>query len=247
MDLDDRITIQTPEGVELELTLAGLGSRASASIIDSIIKGAVLVAVLLFGWFLGRAGENNAALAAGFISIVILTLFIGYDIAFEVLNNGRTPGKRVTGIRVVTSGGGPVRFAASTIRNVLRVVDFLPGLYFVGIMTIFLSVRHQRVGDLAASTLVIRDRLPAYGTPPIESPGGAAVDVGAWDVSGIGSRELAVIRQFLERRLDLDWDTRNRIADRIAAPLRERVVGPHQSLDSEQFLERVAEVKAHRG
>lgn len=249
MELDDRITIQTPEGVTLELTLAGLGSRAAASLLDTIIKGAVLGVVLLFSWFLSGLGEDGSALATAFVSIVVFVLFFGYDIAFESLNSGRTPGKRATGIRVVTTGGGPVQFTASAIRNTIRIVDLLPGVYFIGIIAIVTTAKNQRLGDIAASTVVIRDRRAARSTGTVLATGMPAVPPTgpAWDVSGVNTTEMAVVRQFLERRDELDAETRRRIATRIADPLRTRVFGPDAGVDSEHFLERLAAEKADRG
>ena len=246
VELEDRITIQTPEGVELELTLAGLGSRATATIIDGLIKAGVLFAALIFSWMLSGLSENSAAIATAFISLTAFALLIVYDITFEVLNSGKTPGKRAAGIRVVTSGGGPIRFTGSAIRNILRIVDFLPGMYFIGIVAIVITPNHQRLGDLAAGSLVIRDRRP---TSFSEQPQGinATQPSGSWDVSGIDAREVAVVRQFLERRADLDPATRDRLARQIAEPLRRRVVGPSATIDAEEFLERLAAEKASRG
>ncbi len=248
MELDDRITIQTPEGVTLELTLAGLGSRAAASLLDTIIKGAVLLVVLLFSWFLSGLGEDGSALATAFVSIVVFVLFFGYDIAFESLNSGRTPGKRATGIRVVTTGGGPVQFTASAIRNIIRIVDLLPGVYFIGIIAIVTTGKHQRLGDIAASTIVIRDRRAARSTGTLLAGLPAVLPTSpVWDVSGVSTTEIAIVRQFLERRDELDAETRRRIATRIADPLRTRVFGPDAGVDSEHFLERLAAEKADRG
>ena len=157
VELEDRISIQTPEGVELELTLAGLGSRATATIIDGLIKGGILIAALIFSWLLSGLSENSAALATAFISLMAFALLIVYDITFEVLNSGKTPGKKAAGIRVVTSGGGPIRFTGSAIRNILRIVDFLPGMYFIGIVAIVVTPNHQRVGCLLYTSPSPRD------------------------------------------------------------------------------------------
>ena len=91
-------------------------------------------------------------------SIVFFLVFFGYDVLFEVRSRGRTPGKRWTGLRVVRTGGQPVTFVPSCVRNVMRLVDFLPALYAIGMLSIFVTPRNQRLGDLAAGTLVMRDR-----------------------------------------------------------------------------------------
>src|SRR3990170_3287966 len=119
MRYEDAITISTPEGVELELPLAGLGSRFVAALIDIIIKTGLILAL---GIALGVAGAYGDAL----FSVLAFLVFFAYDILFETLASGRTPGKRWTGLRVVRLEGQPIGFVASAIRNTLRLVDLLP-------------------------------------------------------------------------------------------------------------------------
>ncbi len=154
---EDRISIPTPEGVELELVLAGVGSRLVGSLVDFLIK-----AVLLFAlWLVSAVAAEDAG--GFFIALTIIASFLvfwAYDVAFETLASGRTPGKRAAGLRVVRMGGEPVGFLASAVRNLLRLVDMQPGFLFaVGAITILFSQRNQRLGDLAAGTLVVRERL----------------------------------------------------------------------------------------
>ena len=123
MQLDDRVTLATPEGVALELILAGLGSRFLARLLDSVIQFGLIIALVL-----GVGGfDSSGWLRAILVIFVFLTLF-AYDIAFETLNHGRTIGKQAAGIRVVGETGEPVRFLASAVRNIIRIVDFLPFL-----------------------------------------------------------------------------------------------------------------------
>ena len=137
--------------------------------------------------------------------------------AFEVLAGGRTPGKRWNGLRVVRTGGQPVGFVSSTIRNLLRVVDLLPGFYLVGIVSILVTKRNQRVGDLAAGTIVARAprrRRARFEAPPPARPAAAAAAHSAWDVSAITAEELAAVRAFLgaEARwpTEREWSSRAR-------------------------------------
>ncbi len=149
--LEDRMAIATPEGVEVELTLAGIGSRFMAGGLDYMIQLTVIVSMALI---LRPAGGAGAAI---FTSASFAMIFF-YDVLFEVLGGGRTPGKRVNGLRVVRSGGRPITFSRSALRNILRLIDILPGVYAVGMTVMFISPRNQRVGDLAAGTYVVRDR-----------------------------------------------------------------------------------------
>jgi len=145
---EDRISIPTPEGVELELVLAGVGSRLVATVIDYLVKGAILLALWIIGTAVG-GDEVGGFLLAGLVVASFLVWF-GYDVAFETLASGRTPGKRAAGLRVVRLGGEPVGFLASAVRNLLRLVDSLPGLYAVGALSVLFSRRNQRLGDLVS-------------------------------------------------------------------------------------------------
>ncbi len=131
MQLDDRITIATPEGVAIEVVLAGLGSRFLARLLDTVIQ---VLAIIALGFGMAAANGSGKVLAVGIV--LIFFVVFAYDVAFEVLNHGRTIGKVAAGIRVVGDGGDPVRFLASAIRNIVRIVDFLPIFYLVGSISI---------------------------------------------------------------------------------------------------------------
>src|SRR5438105_1416279 len=135
----------TPEGVELRLTLAGVGSRFIAAAVDAAIEGALLIALALLV-FLSDGFGGGPNVAAAVYAVVAFLVFWGYDVAFEVLASGRTPGKRWNGLRVVRSGGQPIGFLASATRNLLRVIDFLPGAYGIGIVLILVTAKNQRLG-----------------------------------------------------------------------------------------------------
>jgi uncharacterized RDD family membrane protein YckC len=238
----DTVVFATPEGVAIELTLAGLGSRMVATAIDSAVQVGVQIAlfVLLIG-----SGEQGSGPGIALFSILSFLAFFGYGVLFETLASGRTPGKRVTGLRVIRSGGRPVGFTASAIRNLVRLVDFLPFSYAVGILFVLFTRNNQRLGDLAADTLVVRERTGDRTEPTTSSPtySGELVD---WDVSAIDGPELAMIRRFLERRSNLSDDARRALARDLAARLRPKVAGASQDVTNEAFLERVADAKAAR-
>ena len=244
---EDRISIPTPEGVELELVLAGIGSRLVSSLVDFLVKAVILVALFILGAAIG--GEDAGGFLVAVLIIASFLVFFGYDVAFETLASGRTPGKRAAGLRVVRLGGEPVGFMASAVRNLLRLVDMQPGmLYAVGATTMFFSRRNQRLGDLAAGTLVVRERrVPLPAVRPAVPDFAAADRYAAWDVSGVTPFELVTVRRFLERRWQLDPGARNRLGWELAERLRPKVAGAPPNLHPEQFLEALAEAKASRG
>jgi uncharacterized RDD family membrane protein YckC len=125
VELQDRLTVEGAEGLDLDVTLAGLGSRTGAAVIDLLLQMVMIFAITLIAAMFGDAG---VALAVTGVFVVVF----GYPIAAETLSNGQTVGKRALGIAVVKADGTPVTFMASTVRNVLRVVDLLPGTYLVG-------------------------------------------------------------------------------------------------------------------
>lgn len=146
--LDTRHALATPEGVDLTLVPVGAVARASAFAIDLLIRGVLLGLIAMTLGMLGALGQGV------FLLIVFLMEWF-YPVAFELLNKGATPGKRALGICVVESDGRPVGFAASVIRNLLRTADFLPFLFGFGLLFMLFHPRFQRLGDLAAGTLVV--------------------------------------------------------------------------------------------
>lgn len=241
MQLEDRITISTAEGIELRLALAGAGSRFIACVADLVIQLVliVLAAVAAIGLLGGGVGDALFAMAA------FAALFL-YDIAFEVLASGRTPGKRMTHLRVVRGEGEPVDLPSSAVRNLLRLIDLLPAAYLVGLLSILLTERNQRLGDLAAGTLVIRDAGGRATTTAQAVAADARLDSGGWDVSAVSAAELVAVRRFLERRESLDRRARRELAYRLEQGLRAKVAGAPEGLDAESFLEELARAKASR-
>lgn len=246
MEYEDRLTINTPEGVDLSLSLAGVGSRCGAAMVDLTIQGA-LIAALAF--VLGQLdGLGSGYVTAAVLSVLSFLVIFGYDVTWEVWGAGRTPGKRMLRLRVVRSSGAPIGFRASAVRNLLRLVDMLPGLYFAGFVVILATPRNQRLGDLAADSVVVHDaplRAPRKGPAPAR---GARVTpaAAAWDVSAITADDLATVRSFLERRHQLTPQARERLAAELAARLRPKVAGTGASGGDEQFLSALAAVKASR-
>jgi uncharacterized RDD family membrane protein YckC len=242
--LDERIVISTPEGVDLEASLAGLGTRFMAILVDLTVL-ALLFVVLVAITSAAAAGSKDAAV----IVIVIGLFFIifSYDVVCETFNHGRTPGKAALGIRVIQVDGNPVGFFTSAVRNVLRIVEVI-ALPIIAATSMVVTPRRQRIGDLMANTVVVRDRVQRVGAPHALLPSAYAVDAPflSWDVSAVSSRDLAVVRRFLERRRDLipaaRWTIGNQLGDRIRA----RVTGIPPHWQAESVLEGVVAAKAAR-
>jgi len=159
--IGDQLNIDTPELVSIELPLAGIGSRFIAILVDSLILGAAVILLIFLGVFiitaLGNFGEKSASWGIG-ILLLISFCCLGYFALFETFNNGRTPGKRVAKIRVIHQSGRGINFAEALARNLVRIIDYMPGFYGVGIAAMFMSRRSQRLGDMVAGTLVVRER-----------------------------------------------------------------------------------------
>jgi uncharacterized RDD family membrane protein YckC len=242
--VQETLRIATPEGVSLELPLAGVGSRFVALLLDLLLQSLafVLLIVLLVVTDAGGFAAAAVMAAAGF------ALLFAYPVAFELVAAGRTPGKRWSGLRVVCDDGSPVTFRASALRNLLRLADVLPGMYLVGAIAIFATRKNQRLGDLAAGTVVVREpRAAAHVTQPPAPVGEAGLeDLPAWDVSGLRDADLAALRRFLERRHALDVVPRNLLARDLADRLRPRVGGVGGELAPERFLELVAALRSLR-
>lgn len=232
MEYEDTITISTPEGVELHMVLAGAGSRASAAILDTLVKAAIFLAVIL----LARALHASSSVGTILLIILGFSLLFAYDVLFEVLGSGRTPGKRWSGLRVVRHGGAPIGVGASAVRNILRVIDILPGVYGVGLLAVALTKRNQRLGDLAAGSLVLRERRELGGTGGLAPLAASEHPAAGWDVTAVTREDLATVRQFLVRRNGLAQGPRGRLAEQLADGLRPKVGGA-PSLPDEEFLE----------
>lgn len=203
--LDTRIRMETPEGIDLVLRPAGLLSRSMAFAIDLLIRGALLVALF---FTLDAFGEFGTGL-------FVLALFLinwWYMVLFEVLHQGRTPGKQILGLRVIHDDGTPVGWSASLLRNLLRFVDMLPFGYTVGAFTCLQHPLFKRLGDLAAGTLVIyrdaptpRPVLPQV--PALVAPLALALD------------EQRAVLSFAERQDGLSPARAQKLAGILVAPL----------------------------
>lgn len=171
------LNISTPEAVSFTLDVAGLGARFVAAIIDSLLLlAAAGIANMLFLTILAIVMVGLQPLARNFgsvlegisyfilavMGIVTFIIFWGYYIYYEYWRVGVTPGKRAAGLKTVKADGSPLGFADVAIRNLIRFVDLMPGVYMIGMISILASKRNQRLGDLAAGTVVVHVRAGAY-------------------------------------------------------------------------------------
>lgn len=242
MELEDRVTIATPEGVELEVQLAGLGSRFIAGITDLIIQVVLLILlVVLTGVISGGGHLDIAAFVIG-----VFLLWFGYPIGFEVLARGRTPGKRFTHLRVVREGGSAVDLPASAIRNFMRLIDGPTLMYIPTVVSIMATRRNQRPGDLAGGTLVVREEPLTTRQESASLHAPLLPSWESWDMSAVSDDDIATARQFLGRRDTLDRVARQELARRLAEGLSAKIAGAPHDGGAERFLETLVEAKSRR-
>jgi uncharacterized RDD family membrane protein YckC len=227
----------TPEAVQLRVDVAGLGSRMIAWLLDSLIQGVVLVPVAI-----GFAADGGGGTTELVIFLILLfgIVWLYYPL-FEWLWGGRTPGKRAQRIRVVRTDGQPAGFPAVMVRNLVRIVEVM--LFpFIAVICMLVTRRAQRLGDLAAGTMVVRERsMPA--PQALDLGEGDALRLPGLDTSRLTEREYGLIRSFLSRRQSLDLAARAQLARRLVESVREHVVGgsADAGLDDERLLEAVAQ------
>jgi uncharacterized RDD family membrane protein YckC len=244
IETEETLIIETPERVPLAFALASIGNRFLAVAIDHFIQ---YLSIILIAWFflfvsgtsVGDTGSTADKVLSEMpkwtIAIMILILFLifsGYFIFFEWLWDGQTPGKRLLKLRVIRDDGRPITMWEAIARNLLRVFDAAPGfflpIYSIGLIVIFLSNRDQRVGDMFAGTVVIRERTdeaPTFAetfSNPVSDTAYTRVqqrvDFQA-DLSQLSEREIEVVESFLRRRWDLTERQCLWMAWRIALPL----------------------------
>lgn len=159
---DETFSIDTPENVVFGYQVAGIGSRFQAALIDTLLIALLLVVVnFLIAFISGQMPDGLPSLSGWVLAACGLfnfALLWGYYILFELIWNGQSPGKRKVGVRVVRRDGTPVTLTESIIRNLIRLIDFLPFAYGIGVIVMFFDGQSRRLGDLAASTLVVFDR-----------------------------------------------------------------------------------------
>jgi uncharacterized RDD family membrane protein YckC len=242
--VDDRMTIATPEGVDVDMVLAGLGSRFLARLLDMLIQAVGIIALALV---VGAFGEGGQGFGLAFFFVGLFCVLWVYDVAFETLSSGRTPGKRAAGIRVVGMHGEPVTFRASAVRNLLRFVDLLL-LFLPAAISILVTQHDQRIGDLAAGTVVAREAFGGRDGAPVTAPAlTVPLDaVVSWDVSAITTDDVQVVRRFLDRRVTLPWHIRTYLGSELVHRMAPRITGIPGNVHPEYVLEGIVVAKRAR-
>lgn len=262
IETEETLIIETPERVPLAFALASIGNRFLAVAIDHFIQ---YFLIFIIAWaFFSLTGINTQDAPAesvlqempkwtiAILILVLFALFSGYFVFFEWLWNGQTPGKRLLKLRVIREDGRPITLWEALARNLLRIFDAVPGfvlpIYSIGLITIFLSNRDQRVGDMFAGTVVIRER--ADEAPTFQETFSNPVSDAAFrrvqkktdfqaDLSSITESEIEVVESFLRRRWDLTERQRLWMAWRVALPLMYKIKPSYdlQTFTYEGFLE----------
>jgi uncharacterized membrane protein SpoIIM required for sporulation len=231
--LQQQLGIETPEHVAVHLELAGVGSRAAAALVDTLLASVGLA--LLVGLLLLLGVRTASVLEGWLVALIILLLafaFLAYFVLLEALNGGRTVGKQMLGIRVVMETGHPVTPTGAVVRGLFRLLDcYLPVLPFLpGLALIFLQRRNQRLGDLVAGTIVVRDRPMDWSlgpAPVADEP----LDAGPPELS---DDEFRLLDRFLARAGDLEPVIQTRLATELARRFQDRI--PRRTADADAYL-----------
>jgi uncharacterized RDD family membrane protein YckC len=250
--MDEFDVIETPENVDLQRRLAGIGSRFAAGLLDSLLLAAagILLFLLLALFVFGARASSLVATWDDWASTVALTVLIlflfmvywGYFVFFELWRNGQTPGKKYMKIRVVQEEGGAVTFSAIAIRNLLRAVDLL-GFYGVAGITMFVTRKVQRLGDLAAGTVVISEEIPDYAAKADKKQrvfDDLAATAVALENTQLKPQEYRLLHNYWLRRDQLSREARERLLPALLRPILERLGTPFPG-DSLAALERQVE------
>lgn len=224
LKVDTRVVVETPEGADFQFVIAGAGTRAIAWLIDMLIKIVISIVVGILALFLLPFGEAGAGLGAGGYLIISFLLDWFYGSVFEASWNGQTPGKRMQGLRVVRTNGTPIDVTSAIGRNFLRSADMLPIFYTVGMVSMLMTRRLQRLGDLFFDTMVIDERREW-----ISRAGGLTANMEALPRAecprrySVPERTLAVIERLFESDRIISEARREEIARPLSEALRKRL------------------------
>ncbi len=224
-----RLEVRTVEGITLELDVAGPGTRFAAGILDAFVIGTLLLALMVFLNAMMEVDPTGlSAFARGFFGLGFFLFVIAYHVGFHALGQGRTPGKRAMGIGVVGLDGQPAGIGALTLRGVLMGVDILPLPLCIGVIVIALTPNRQRLGDLLAGTLVVRDARPsAYGLEPWSNESWSNLQVRLLNLTPAATarfdrQDLSFLRDVITRR-GMEAMGRRGLLEHVARHYRERL------------------------
>ncbi|MGK7879701.1 MAG: RDD family protein [Crocosphaera sp.] len=234
MNFFNQFKIKTPESVELEFTLAGIGNRVYAFVIDMIVLGFILTILLLIAAIFlfnisvlssifGIEEEKVGLWILAIQFFIIFTTYVGYFIFFETLWQGETPGKRFVKIRVIQDNGRPITLQQSTLRALFRPVD---DLFFLGLFFIIFGKREKRIGDWVAGTLIIQEEKGKKGTDlniSSEAENLAKYLQTKTDLSKLLPEDFATIRRYLQRRDEMFMEVRMELARKLAYQVKDMI------------------------
>lgn len=244
--LADQLTIETPEQTALDFAVAGIGSRFLALSLDVLIQFAVGIVVGIAGGFavsgIAVIFPKAAMWSFAILLIFYFLLYFGYFAFFEIIWNGQTPGKRKAGIRVMKDTGRPLTPAESIGRNLMRIVDWMPFFYAIGITCAFLTKGNKRLGDLVVGSIVVRETALADLKPAWQPSATTAAPIpslaGPLGAQNLSTDEFALIESFLSRRFALEPALRFRMADEVFRRIRPKLtLPPDLRVSSEKILE----------
>jgi uncharacterized RDD family membrane protein YckC len=239
----DNLVIDTPEQIPLEFAVAGIGSRFLALALDTLIQTAVGLGLGAMALAVGVRGPKMPTRGAWTLAILTILWFLvqfGYFALFEALWNGQTPGKRLTHLRVIQDSGRPITTYDAVARNLLRIVDSIPALYGVAIISALFSAKSKRLGDYVAGTVVVHEKTVALD-PGVRWDLAASSGSSRYDVSRLAPEEFQLIEAFLLRRNQLAGEVRaetgRKIIQRLSASL---AFSPEDARNPEALLETLA-------
>ena len=245
MQWTDEVRIETPEQIEVSLEIAGIGSRFVAQVMDWLIKWGILLAIVVLvsiaAGMLGAALSSDktiSSLLAALAIVLFYAFLLGFDIYFEVRHNGQTPGKKIAGIRVLREGGAPLDFRSACVRNLLGMADFLPSFYLLGGFLMMVSSRGQRLGDMAAGTLVIRERAmqpPTELHATIEQHASEEFPFTAEHLGACSANDRFLLRSFFQRAGEMEEGPREQLALRLTDAFVQKLAYPLATLITEGF------------
>ncbi|MHB8588704.1 MAG: RDD family protein [Candidatus Dormibacteraceae bacterium] len=253
---DSDLVVATPERVAFDYQIAGLGTRAIAQVLDLLIVGFILAAIYFVALAALVGGSTLATLVLAIGGFVVV---FGYFWLSESLWSGQTVGKKAFRLRAVGDRGEPLTFAQAGIRNIVRIVDFLPYAYGIGLIVLFANGRGKRLGDLAAGTIVVKDsdhvwlwQLPGARVPPpppgagapAPSPAYAAASAAELTLRRLDPELRRLVASYARRRPELSLQVRVQLATEVQSSLRTALPevfaqsGPLAALDRLADLER---------
>lgn len=247
---DDFLNIDTPENVIFGYEVVSIGSRFMAALIDTFLIVILQIMAVLTLQLILSATTAFGGLESAFIAVYVLISFVllwGYYIFFEMLWNGRTPGKKVVNLRVIRRDGTPITLTESIVRNLVRLVDFLPFAYGLGIVVMFIDGKSRRLGDMAAGTLVVREQESVtleslekstrvtVSSSSLWEPSQSADAIAGWPIERLTDADIQLAVDLLNRRNQLA--NADALASQILWRLMEKMDASSESVPRSENME----------